>query len=26
VMALVAQRIDADPTPITVAGCLYFTR
>lgn len=26
VMALVAQRIDADPTPIAVAGCLYFTR
>ncbi|MNU25095.1 hypothetical protein D3C71_134340 [compost metagenome] len=26
VMALVAQRIDADPMPITVAGCLYFTR
>lgn len=26
VMALVAQRIDADPVPIAVAGCLYFTR
>jgi len=26
VMALVAQRIEADPMPITVAGCLYFTR
>ena len=26
VMALVAQRIDADPTPIAVVGCLYFTR
>jgi len=26
VMALVAQRIDADPTPIAVAGCLYFTQ
>lgn len=26
VMALVAQRIEADPTPIAVAGCLYFTR
>ncbi|MCO7469699.1 hypothetical protein NJG16_06460 [Stenotrophomonas maltophilia] len=26
VMALVAQRIEADPVPIAVAGCLYFTR
>ncbi|XFC39108.1 hypothetical protein ACEF39_002119 [Stenotrophomonas indicatrix] len=26
VMALVAQRIEADPAPIAVAGCLYFTR
>ncbi|MDN8646904.1 hypothetical protein Q0S62_00505 [Stenotrophomonas indicatrix] len=26
VMALVAQRIEADPMPIAVAGCLYFTR
>jgi hypothetical protein len=26
VMALVAQRIDADPVAIAVAGCLYFTR
>lgn len=26
VVALVAQRIEADPVPITVAGCLYVTR
>lgn len=26
VTALVAQRIEADPEPIAVAGCLYFTR
>ncbi|QZN81256.1 hypothetical protein K5K93_02135 [Stenotrophomonas sp. DR822] len=26
VMALVAQRIEADPMPIAVAGCLYFTQ
>lgn len=26
VMALLAQRIEADPMPIAVAGCLYFTR
>lgn len=26
VVALVAQRIEADPAPIAVAGCLYFTR
>lgn len=25
-VALVAERIDADPSPITVAGCLYVTR
>lgn len=26
IMALVAERIDADPSPIAVAGCVYFTR
>jgi len=26
VVALVAQRIEADPVPIAVAGCLYVTR
>ncbi|MCW2065536.1 UNVERIFIED_ORG: hypothetical protein M2420_000874 [Stenotrophomonas maltophilia] len=26
VIALVAQRIEADPAPMAVAGCLYFTR
>lgn len=26
IVALVAERIDADPSPIAVAGCLYFTR
>jgi|GEM_PF-675620 len=26
IVALVAERIDADPSPISVAGCLYVTR
>jgi hypothetical protein len=26
IVALVAEWIDTDPSPITVAGCLYFTR
>jgi hypothetical protein len=26
IVALVADRIDADPSPISVAGCLYVTR